>query len=896
MSDFDDDKKTPEQPAKRPTDKTVFSPAKKPEPGHDSTPGQDPASRYDATTVQPPRGPKVPPAQTRVARPSRHSKTASADKTRLSDKTRIAPPADATRFAPRGRQRPAPDGGAATQVAPSPRAATKASDAERASAQSPYGLLKGRFMLQDVLGSGGMGVVYKAKDRLKIEAQDKDPYVAIKVLSDEFKSHPEAFIALQRESRKTQRIAHPNIVNVHDFDRDGTTVFMTMEFLDGKPLDKLLTQYRGIGLPEEDCERVLEGICSALIYAHAENIIHADLKPGNIFVTNRGVPKVFDFGIARAVAKAERSDDAEDKTVFDAGNLGALTPAYASLEMLEGASPDPRDDLYALGCIAYEIFSGQHPFNRVHADEAKRQKLKPKRISGLKKQQWRAIEACLAFEREQRMGSVQEFWRTFAEHKVAKLKYVVGAVVIMASMAAAAYQYRDEYLPQFSEQEVRSEIEQQLRVELKRENLVQLIRDASFTTAWEADVWREYQDLAEILGSTDIWLATQNAEIYQLYLDRISELVSDGELARAQDLLANAYRYTDEPEQLEQLEQQLLAALERREREQAEQQEAQRAAEALAARQTERREQQATVNREFDRALGNVDQQLACRQQLNMEDLRIAVEKLRELDSQRYQREESRIVNDLVACIEFVGESFADRAQTFKQEAMALFPRSSRVAGIAISPRDPCDPSLAGTGARGPRASCRDQLPGVGNGPTLVVIPGVDGGGPYAIGKEEVSVADYNRFCQATGCEPVEARRGDWPVTNIRIEQAQRYLDWLSEESGYRYRLPTEREWHHAADANGSAHDSNRNCQFESRGIQRGNNLARVGVGRQNQWGLVNHIGNAREWVTRSGGALVAAGGSYRTRMDDCRLDTRQAHRGQADPETGVRVLRELDQ
>jgi len=112
-------------------------------------------------------------------------------------------------------------------------------------------LLKNRFIFEKVLGAGGMGVVYKAKDLLKVEAQDRDPYVAIKVLSDEFKTHPEAFIALQRESRKTQRIAHPNIVNVHDFDRDGDNVFMTMEYLEGKPLDKLISDYKSTGLPDE---------------------------------------------------------------------------------------------------------------------------------------------------------------------------------------------------------------------------------------------------------------------------------------------------------------------------------------------------------------------------------------------------------------------------------------------------------------------------------------------------------------------------------------------------------------------------------------------------------------------------------------------------------------------
>lgn len=115
----------------------------------------------------------------------------------------------------------------------------------------------------------------------------------------------------------------------------------------------------------DDGLEVIKGICSALSHAHAENIIHSDFKPGNIFVTTAGAAKVFDFGIARAVTQVDRKDGkAIDKTVFDAATLGALTPAYASMEMLQGKVPDIRDDIYALGCIVYEILTGNHPFNK----------------------------------------------------------------------------------------------------------------------------------------------------------------------------------------------------------------------------------------------------------------------------------------------------------------------------------------------------------------------------------------------------------------------------------------------------------------------------------------------------------------------------------------------------
>lgn len=304
--------------------------------------------------------------------------------------------------------------------------------------ESDPALLKGRFVLEELLGVGGMGVVYKAKDLLKVEAQDRDPYVAIKVLTDEFKAHPEAFMALQRESRKTQRIAHPNIVTVFDFDRDGDTVFMTMEYLDGLPLDKLIGQYRSVGLPASEAFKILEGISAALSYAHAQNIIHSDFKPGNIFVSDKGTAKVIDFGIARAVAKVERREEsADDKTLFDAGNLGALTPAYASSEMLEGEAPDVRDDIYALGCIAYELHTGAHPFNRIHANEAKRQKLKAKRILRLSKAQWHAIEKALAFDRGNRTSSVDLFWEEFSRESKSYSRWIPFAAMFTAAIAGA---------------------------------------------------------------------------------------------------------------------------------------------------------------------------------------------------------------------------------------------------------------------------------------------------------------------------------------------------------------------------------------------------------------------------------------------------------------------------
>jgi serine/threonine protein kinase len=268
-------------------------------------------------------------------------------------------------------------------------------------------VIKGRFVLESIIGKGGMGLVYKARDLRKEEAQDRNPHIAVKLLNDDFKRHPESLKALQREARKAQNLAHPNIVNVFDFDRDGGNVYMTMEFLDGDPLDKLIKRIANKGMPVKEAMPLIEGMSNALSYAHKKNIIHSDFKPGNVFLTQDNTIKVFDFGIARA---AKRPDNAEgETTMFDAGTLGALTPAYASCEMLDGEEPDARDDIYALACVAYELFAGKHPFNKLSATQARDNKLLPAPIKGLSRRQMRGLLRGLAFSRDQRSSSVDQF-------------------------------------------------------------------------------------------------------------------------------------------------------------------------------------------------------------------------------------------------------------------------------------------------------------------------------------------------------------------------------------------------------------------------------------------------------------------------------------------------------
>ncbi|NOQ15084.1 MAG: protein kinase, partial [Methyloprofundus sp.] len=270
-------------------------------------------------------------------------------------------------------------------------------------------IINNRFILEEELGRGGMGVVFKAKDLRKEEARDRNPYIALKVLNEEFKSNPGSFIALQRETRKTQELAHPNIITVYDFDKDGGHIYMTMECLEGKPLSILLHEQYFLSCPLKERWSIIRQISLALAYAHQKNIIHLDLKPGNIFVKSDGTVKVLDFGIARVAKEVDINKSAQDLTVFDMGTLGALTPSYASCEMLENQEPDFRDDIYALACVAYEILTNHHPFNKVQATHACFKKMIPLPISEISKKQYKALMHGLAFHREERVASIEQF-------------------------------------------------------------------------------------------------------------------------------------------------------------------------------------------------------------------------------------------------------------------------------------------------------------------------------------------------------------------------------------------------------------------------------------------------------------------------------------------------------
>ena len=764
-------------------------------------------------------------------------------------------------------------------------------------------ILKSRFILEEVLGSGGMGVVYKAKDMRRVENHDNEPYVAIKLLNEEFKRHPEAVTALQRESKKTQTIAHPNIVSVYDFDRDDQDVFMTMEYMDGKPLDKLIKQYSDGGLPPDDTRRILKSICAALIYAHGKKIIHSDLKPSNIFVSKQRNAKVFDFGIARAVAEAEQEEQheppasvqntslrqedldtpASPKTIFDAGTLGALTPAYASLEMLKLESPDIRDDVYALGCVAYEMFSGKHPFNKLPADQAYEKKLKPKVIKSIPKKEWLAIESALRFKREERTASIQEFIAAFKKKKKRPIKAMLASLIAVACLSIlityALLNKPESEGP--SKQDIRNELSVEIALNLHQKNLNRLISRPLFTEPWQNQVWEEYKAIKDLIPQGSQWLSETTKHLLSLHLNEIEMLSKKMQYQAAISLLHNTYRYSKNHQALDAIRKDL------------ENQLAQKVI--IQHKPSTSSKQKKPATESFSLAEKNVDLQLECKSSINMRDFRAAIKKLVSLNKTRYNSIEENIIKKLARCIEEQAKQAPERATESKRIAMRLFNANPVIAAIKIARRDSCDTSIAGLGARGQNTSCSDIV-GTGKpGPRLVVIPNTTQIAEFAISKHEISHGDYNLFCEESSfCKPNNAISAELPLTNIAFPDAKTYMKWLTRSSGYKYRLPSQKEWLHAAKANNSRLDPNRNCTLSSRGIQKGDQLVAAKTGKGNAWGVVNSIGNAREWAYGKGRRLIALGGSYKDPIESCTFSTIANHSGEPDKITGLRLVREI--
>ena len=294
----------------------------------------------------------------------------------------------------------------------------KVKDAQQTKAQEKLpelkvgAVLRDRFRLEEEIARGSMGVVYRAVDLLKKEAGTSDPFIAVKIISPEFASHSAALKTFQNEIANTQRLSHPNIIHLFELDRDGDYYFITMEWLEGESLDALLDRSQGSALPPVQTYAIIEQLCDALAYAHKRDVIHADVKPGNVFLVKTGELKLIDFGIARVEASLADGDKSSKESL-----PVALTPAYASCERLERATPTAQDDLYSLACMIYRLLSGRRVFGAMNALEAEKVAMEPVRIGGMDDNRWNALRQALSFRSAYRQNSVKEFAKKFGQRR-----------------------------------------------------------------------------------------------------------------------------------------------------------------------------------------------------------------------------------------------------------------------------------------------------------------------------------------------------------------------------------------------------------------------------------------------------------------------------------------------
>ncbi|WP_406828457.1 bifunctional serine/threonine-protein kinase/formylglycine-generating enzyme family protein [Microbulbifer sp. ARAS458-1] len=791
------------------------------------------------------------------------------------------------------------DSGGVPDALPRPREAVHFEPSTSREGAVTKTIIKGRFELDKLLGVGGMGAVYKALDRRKLEASDSDPYVAIKLLNEDFQKHPDAFISLQREARKSQTLAHPNIVTVYDFDREGDRVFMTMEFLEGAPLDKLLREHADVGLEKERAEAILRDVSQALIYAHSHRIVHSDFKPGNIFVTTKKGAKVIDFGIARAVSEGGIASKAGEKTIFDAGTLGALTPAYASLEMLKGGEPKPSDDVFALGCVAYELFSGRHPYNKIPADKAFERKLRPKRIRSLTRRQWRALESALAFHREDRTDTVERFVQAF--YGKTGWKWAFGTL-FAATLVAGGIGYNHLEQENAAEQQrVKVELEKKLEQELlqrriadKKEAVKRLLGLSVLTPTWERDLRTELQEYTKLNPADEDFGETVHRAVSDLFIAAATGQLNLGNLEPAEEMLGRAANWNENVAgaetiraQLNQEREELRRKLEE-ERLAAEREEERLRREALRAEQLRIAEEK---QRQIDIVLDDMESTLKCDFNINLPLIGDTLTRLASIDPTKAQLLRPVVGEELAGCFGQLALKSPANTAALLEDARAMLPKQEVLASLDI---DYCAHLRPGSGARGDRYSCADPMASGGQGPEMVVVNG-GSGRPLAVGKFEVSGGEFSAFCVATGsCLPVPANDAQLPAHNLELSQVEAYLNWLSQETGRHYRLPTEREWFAAASANGEPEVADRNCYLRYGGIEKGAELVPVHTGTANPFGIVNAVGNVQEWVFDMDDNLIAAGGSRQDPMSRCLATSKMFHAGGADQITGFRVVRDL--
>jgi serine/threonine-protein kinase len=251
-----------------------------------------------------------------------------------------------------------------------------------------------RYHIEQTIGEGGMGTVYKATDLLL------GMPVAIKLLNERLTQDEQAIATLKEEARIAMQLSHRHIVRLHNLQKERGVYFLVMEYVPGRTLREIISSYGK--LPLDTVMQVIRVCADALAYAHRHGVLHKDLKPGNLLLDQEGVLKVIDFGVACLMSAQERAEEVTG------------TPVFMSPEQLRGEELDARTDVYSLGVMTCELLTGQPPFP---LDTTDLQLLAggPQELPGLPEDMEPVIRKALEPRREDRWPSVEAFATALAE-------------------------------------------------------------------------------------------------------------------------------------------------------------------------------------------------------------------------------------------------------------------------------------------------------------------------------------------------------------------------------------------------------------------------------------------------------------------------------------------------
>ena len=745
-------------------------------------------------------------------------------------------------------------------------------------------VLAGRYEIKAFIAQGGMGAVYRAFDK------NRNEDIAIKVMLPQLMQNDTARERFLDEARLSSQLSHPNIVNVFDVQQQDNLCFLTMELLEGQDLRELMESKKIVRqtFNLEEVGDILTPICAALDYAH-EITVHRDIKPENIFLTEEGKYKLMDFGIARMMSTSQRTST----------GAASGTAYYMAPEQLKGAKDiDGRADQYALAVLVYELLSGEVPAGAIEPLHSL--------VKGVNKKVSAAVQKALSPKPENRFASLSIFLDaikgknkgaslpSFPLKTIAMVAILLSAIAGIGSLATngnldsilqALKPINKEDLAKQKAEVARSlgEIKtHKQRLETARRNLNADVRDAERNNSKQLKALQYWQQITE----DNLFAGSKITEL-EGELSVAETLLREEAFAQAQqsmDTVRKGYKAVwDEFTAAEQLYNVEQSSQQTREHwhkvkqnnglgDNAEEKNAQthyqQATQALLAGEINSAlssfkqavpKYQALINQAQQLAQAREQAKLAKRNWLkrkknyrvSAKEQQAMAEKADEKAQQaekagaigqaleQYQQEKQHwegaynAVNSKVAKVEEQRAVAKAKARAYVQR---ITPKMIRIPAGSFRMGD-----LSGDGSSDEKPVHRVSI------------------SAFKMSQTEITFAQYDAYAAATGkSKPKDEGwgRGNRPVINVSWHDAVAYAKWLSQQTGKRFRLPSESEWEYAARAGGSSKYSWGNSVGSGRANCNGcgsrwddSQTAAVASFSANSFGLYDMHGNVWEWT-----------------------------------------------